>query len=111
MAEVCRMPKETLMAHAKKLKGRNSVIKSGKYKACKRHIDFFSCRKKRANLDFKCPVAGFSSSKLNRIVDILKQDFLIPSNSVSADYIAKVLLPETVIKDCRQKLFDVKVKS
>ena len=122
MAEVCKMDKKALMALAKKLKNRNATIKSGKFKACKRHFDFFAGRKKRVDLDHNCPIAGFTSSKLDGIVDVLKEDFLMASNSVSTDYIMKVLLPETVIKitmdyyqithpEAEQKLFDVKVKS
>ena len=122
MAEVSKMDKKTPMALAKKLKNRNETIKSGKFKACKRHFDFFAGRKKRVDLDHNCPILGFTSSKLDAIVDVLKEDFLIASNSVSADYIMKVLLPETSIKitmdhykithpEAEQKLFDLKVKS
>ncbi len=117
-----KMGKQTLAALAKQLKNRNATIRSGKFKACKRHFDFFASIKKRVDLDHNCPILGFTSSKLDAIVNVLKEDFLIASNSESADYIMKVLLPETLIKitmdhykithpEAEEMLFDLKVKS
>ncbi len=94
----------------------------GGFKACKRHFDFHAGIKKRIDLDHNCPILGFTSSKLDAIVNVIKEDFLVAKNSDSADYIMKVLLPETLIKitmdqynvthpEAEEMLFALEVKS